>query len=132
GDIDKSPNLSSWGIAAAAYNGCLCTMLPPSGRASLLAGRWPIRTVAAAVADLNLRVAVALKQLRLPAALVKGVLAAATQDFVDPVKPLYPDDWLTMVRTAQEVPPSRIEDYVAALTANGPLVPDATESETSQ
>ena len=54
----------------------------------------------------------------------KGVLAAATQDFVDRVRPLYPYDWLTLVRTAQSLTNARIEDYVAALAADGPLVAD--------
>jgi len=75
------------------------------------------------VPDLNLRVAVALAELKLPAALARGVLAAAMQDYVDRVKPLYPDDWLTLVRAAQALSTERIQDYIAALTVNGPLVP---------
>ena len=75
------------------------------------------------MADLNLRVAVALAELKLPAALARGVLAAAMQDYVDRVKPLYPDDWLTLVRAAQALSAERIQDYIAALTINGPLVP---------
>jgi hypothetical protein len=78
------------------------------------------------VGDLNLRVAVALKELGLPAALAKGVLAAATLDFVERVKPLHPDDWLTLVRVAQALTIDRITDYVAALTADGPLVSTAS------
>jgi hypothetical protein len=76
------------------------------------------------MADLNLRVAVALSELKLPAALAKGVLAAAMQDYVDRVKPLYPDDWLTLVRSAQALSIQKMQDYVATLTANGPLVPE--------
>jgi hypothetical protein len=111
-------------VAADAYDGCLCTRLAPPGRADTIAGRWPAETVATEVADLNLRVAVALADMKLPAALAKGVLAAATQDFVDRVRPLYPYDWLTLVRTAQSLTNARIEDYVAALAADGPLVAD--------
>ena len=39
------------------------------------------------VADLNLHVAVMLRDLQLPAALARHVLTAAVQDFVDNVKP---------------------------------------------
>jgi hypothetical protein len=81
------------------------------------------------VPDLNLRVAAALAELKLPAALARGVLAAATQDYVDRVKPLYPDDWLTLVRSAQAFSIERIQDYVAALTINGPLVPDSADDD---
>jgi hypothetical protein len=81
--------------------------------------------MASTVADLNLRVAIALGELRLPAAAAKSVLSAAVQDFVDEVRPADFNDWLTLVRTAQAVPRERIEDYVAIATADGPLVPQA-------
>jgi hypothetical protein len=110
-------------MAASAYDGCICTMLTPPGQWILGAGRSPRGTVATHVADLNLRVAVALAELKLPAALARGVLGAAMQDYVDRVKPLYPDDWLTLVRAAQALSAERIQDYIAALTINGPLVP---------
>ena len=38
------------------------------------------------------------------------------------------DDWLTIIRTAQRWPQSKIEDYVAALAAGGPLIPANTAS----
>jgi hypothetical protein len=118
-----STTLRAWGMAASAYDGCICTMVTPPGRWMLGAGRSPRGTVATHVPDLNLRVAVALAELKLPAALARGVLAAAMQDYVDRVKPLYADDWLTLVRAAQALSTERIQDYIAALTINGPLVP---------
>ena len=87
-------------------------------------------TVAGQVADLNLRVVLALNELNLPAALARGVLAAATQDYIDNVAPLYPDDWLTLVRSAQSISTDRIADYVAALTADGTLSPVASSPQT--
>jgi hypothetical protein len=68
-------------------------------------------------------VALALAELKLPAALARAVLATAMQDYVDRVKPLHADDWLTMVRSAQALSKARIDEYVSALTASGPLVP---------
>jgi len=118
-----STTLRAWGMAASAYDGCICTMLTPPGQWILGGGRSPRGTVATHVPDLNLRVAVALAELKLPAALARGVLGAAMQDYVDHVKPLYPDDWLTLVRSAQALSAERIQDYIATLTINGPLVP---------
>jgi hypothetical protein len=65
-----------------------------------------------------------LAQMRLPAPLAKYVLGAAVQDFVDEVRGTDSDDWLSLVRGAAAVPRDRIEDYVAAAAAGGPLVPD--------
>jgi hypothetical protein len=129
GKPPTSATLDAWGMAASAYDGCICTVLAPPGRWILGAGRWPRGTVATHVADLNLRVAVALAELKLPAALARGVLAAAMQDYVDRVKPSYPDDWLTLVRSAQAFSTERIQDYIATLTINGPLVPDSSDND---
>jgi hypothetical protein len=38
------------------------------------------------------------------------------------VRPNDPDDWLTLVRGAQEIQRDRVADYVAATTAEGSLV----------
>jgi len=53
------------------------------------------------------------------------VLAAAMQDFVDATNPTDGNDWLTLARAAQAVDRARFEDYVAAATADGPLVAES-------
>jgi hypothetical protein len=78
------------------------------------------------VPDLTLHVARTLSHLRLPARLAKYVLSAAVQDFIDEVRATDPDDWISLVRGAGAVPQDRIEDYVAAAAADGPLVPDSS------
>jgi hypothetical protein len=35
----------------------------------------------------------------------------------------YPEDWQAFGRAVRELPLSRITDYIAALSAEGPLVP---------
>jgi len=70
-------------------------------------------------------VAVVLHNLQLPAVLTKSVLAAAMQDFVDGINPADGNDWLTLSRAAQAIGRERFEDYIAAATADGPLLPDA-------
>jgi hypothetical protein len=107
-----------------AAEGCPCSRLTPPGRWSTLLGRPPLGLTGSAVADLHLHTAMMLKELRLPAALAKVVLSGATQDFIDDVRPTDDADWLTLVRTARMVTRERIEDYIAAATAAGPLIPD--------
>jgi hypothetical protein len=121
-DIDLDP----WGTSALLSTGCACTRMPAPGRLPLFVGRRQIGLLATAVPDLNLHVARMLSRLRLPARLAKYVLSAAVQDFLDEVRTTDSDDWLSLVRGAAAVPRDRIEDYVAAAAADGPLVPDSS------
>jgi hypothetical protein len=66
---------------------------------------------------------------QLPAVLAKPALAAAMQDFVDSVNPTDGNDWLTLARAAQAVSRERFEDYIAAATADGPLLPDMPDKQ---
>jgi hypothetical protein len=120
----RADQLQAWGMSMLASRGCVCSRLALPGRASILWGRPQLGLTASVVADLNLHVAVMLKELHLPAALAKVILSGAMQDFVDEVKPTDDADWLTLARMARLVPRDRVEDYIAAATASGPLVPD--------
>jgi hypothetical protein len=121
GDVDLDP----WGTSAMVSTGCLCLRMPPPGRLPLLTGRPQIGLLATAVPDLNLHVARTMAGLRVPARLGKYVLSAALQDFMDEVRATDHDDWLSLVRAAAAVPRDRIEDYIAAAAADGPLLPDS-------
>ena len=123
GDPARALDRDVWGMAAVATTGCVCNEMPAPSRWLALTGRAQLGVLATAVVDLNLHVAERLKQLALPARLAKFVLGAAVQDFVDEVRPSDADDWLTLVRTARKASRERIEDYVAAAAAAGPLVP---------
>jgi hypothetical protein len=118
--------LDAWGMMALFTNGCLCSRLPAPGRWWLLAGRPQLGIVATGIADLHLHVAAKLKELQLPAALAKVVLSGAVQDFIDEVRPTDEGDWLTLARMSRITTREQIEDYLAAATADGPLVPDVT------
>ena len=120
----KRPAPSTPGAHRACQaDGCLCLEMAPTFAWRIRAGRPQLGLLSTAVADLNLHIALTLQQLRLPAALGQDVLGAAAQDFVDEVRPTDPDDWLSLVRGARTASRERIEDYVAASAAVGPLVP---------
>jgi hypothetical protein len=119
--------LDAWGMAGVAISGCLCTQLARPGEWLNLTGRPQLGLLSTAVPDVNLRVAITLRELGLPAGIARHVLSAAVQDYIDEVRPTDTDDWLTLVRTAHLIPRERIEDYVAAVTANGPLIPVASQ-----
>ncbi len=121
GDFD------AWGMVTTTAGGCSCSRLTPSAPFALLAGRPQLGLTASTVADVNLHIATMLQEMRLPAALAPSVLAGAMQDFIDEVRPTDDADWMTMARTALTLSRERVEDYVAAATAGGPLMPD-TES----
>ncbi|MBZ5555722.1 MAG: hypothetical protein LAO77_00460 [Acidobacteriia bacterium] len=118
GDFD------AWGMVTMAAGWCGCSRLTPPGQWPTLAGRPQLGLTASTVADVNLHIAMMLQEMRLPAALAPSVLAGAMQDFIDEVRPTDDGDWLTMARTALTLSRERVEDYVAAATAGGPLMPD--------
>lgn len=123
-------DLNAWGTTALHSDACACTRLVPPRNWRLLSGRPQVALMASAVADLNLHVAITLRELGVPAALARPVLAAAVQDFVEQAPPTDANDWWSLVRAARAMPRDLIEDYVAAAAAvDGPLVPDNSASE---
>lgn len=121
-------DLDAWGMSARNVTGCLCTRLAAPGLWTALVGRPQPGLLVAAIADVHLRVAVALAEMQLPAPLAKSLLAIAVQDFVDGIQMVHIDDWLARVQTAQGLTRDRIEDYVAVVTVDGPLMPAGNDS----
>ena len=115
--------LDAWGAAVLPLTGCLCLEMPAPRAWEELAGRRSSGIMATRAADVALRVADALAARRLPAALAPAVLAFALQDVTDSARLAYPDDWQEFGRAARDLPAARLDDYIAALTAKGPLVP---------
>lgn len=115
--------IDEWGAAATPMTGCLCLAMPQPTDWETLTGRTAAGLIATLGADVNLRIAAALAERRLPAALMPGVLAFAMQDVLDAAAPAFFDDWPAFWQAAAALPPERIDDYIAALTAGGPLVP---------
>jgi hypothetical protein len=110
-------------MSALGTEGCICTRLTQPGRWWALTGRPQLGIVASAMPDLNLHIAARLKELRVPAALLRVVVTAAMQDFLDEVQPTDDADWLTLSRESRFATREQVEDYLASATADGPLVP---------
>jgi hypothetical protein len=93
------------------------------GSTSHLAGRWFSGILATGFADLNLRLAELLAELQMPAALVAPVLAPATLDLIEGAVMRDSDDTRGLVAFVQGLGASRVAQYLALLTTDGPLVP---------
>jgi hypothetical protein len=90
----------------------------------LLSGRKGGALTAGLVPDLVLSVAEAMHERQVPAVLTRAVLECAALDAVDEAQLQYTDDWLTFLGHARAAP-ARLDEYLASLTAGGPLVPVA-------
>jgi len=111
----------SWGTTAEPVSGCLCLQFPAAQSWALLAGRPSTGVLAAAMPDTLLRAIEHMTTVHAPAALVPGVMALATQHFVDTAAPLYADDWIAIVGRSNALTQGMVEDYVTSLVANGPV-----------
>jgi hypothetical protein len=114
--------IDEWGTATLALDGCLCLRMPSADPWEDRAGRAATGQLATRGADVALRVAQVLAELKLPAALAPAVVAYAMRDVIDGARPAYFDDWAAVERAARELTRDRLVDYIAALAADGPLI----------
>jgi hypothetical protein len=114
---------AAWGGAAVPLDGCLCLRFPAAVPWEEFAGRAATGQLATQLADVMLRTAEALAARRLPARLGRHVAAFAMQDVIDRARPAYFDDWLPVAFAARDLRDDQFDDYIAALTVAGPLVP---------
>jgi hypothetical protein len=115
--------LDAWGAPAEPRLGCLCVQLLDRRPWETLAGRWNFGLLASGFADLNLRLAELLAELQMPASLLAPVLAAATIDFTENATSRDADDRRGPIEFVQALGADRVEQYLALLTTDGPLVP---------
>jgi hypothetical protein len=113
----------AWGAATVLLDGCLCLRMPRAEPWEMRAGRPSTGYLSSASADVGLRTAALLAELKLPATLAPAVVAYATQDVIDFAKPAFYDDWAAFQRTARDLPRERLLDYISAIAADGPLIP---------
>ena len=118
---DDASAIDGWGTSHETLTGCFCLRFPDDAGWELSVGRADTGQAGARAAELNLRVAVLLADLRVPATLFPGVMALATQDYIDSVPLVHRDDWAAMAGRAAAIGRERIEDYVSAVVATGPV-----------
>ena len=121
---DRDGQLSDgWGSAETPLTGALRLDLPVPPALERYMGRAGAGLLPTRLPDLKLRIVELLVQYGLPVALTRAVLAAAMQDALDHTHPAHLDDWHALARFARTLETDRFEDYVAAQTAGGPLIP---------
>ena len=116
-------SLHAWGAPAGPRLGCFCLRVVDRRPWEMFAGRVNAGMPASAFPDLNLRLAELLAELRMPAVLLAPVLASATLDFVNSAISRDVDDRRGLVEFVQGLRGDRVEQYLALLTTDGPLVP---------
>ena len=116
-------DLDAWGVPASARIGCLCLQVVRGRSWEIFSGRWNTGMVASAFPDLNFRIAELLSDLHMPAALLAPVLTSAALDFVNSTTSRDQDDRRGLVEFVQALQPDKVEQYLALLTTDGPLVP---------
>jgi hypothetical protein len=121
-------SLHGWGVSAHARLGCLCLRVDRRS-ADLLTGRVNAGMLASGIPDLGLRLAELLADLHMPAALLGGVLASATFDFVNDAASRDEDDRRGLVEFVLALRVDRVEEYLGMLTTGGPLVPPGDDSD---
>jgi hypothetical protein len=123
GRTSAVPPLNPWGVSSEARLGCVCTQMIDRRPWEALSGRWTWGMIASGFPDLNLRLAELLAELRMPGVLLGPVLAAATLDLINGATSRDPDDRRGPVEFVQSLTGARVEEYLALLTTDGPLVP---------
>jgi hypothetical protein len=113
--------IEQWGTSHEAITGCLCVRFPDDTAWQLAIGRADTGQLGSRVGDLNLRAAALLADFGVPATLFPAVMALATQDYIDSIPLLYPDDWAALAGRVSALTRERVEDYVSAVVASGPV-----------
>jgi hypothetical protein len=113
--------LDLWGLAADGIDGRRTTAMPLSAPWEDFAGRPDAGQITTQTPDLTLRMVEETARLQLPAVLVPSLLAFAVNDYWHDVQVRFADDWPRLAQQARALEPGRVEDYVAALTGEGPL-----------
>jgi hypothetical protein len=113
--------LDRWGVAADGLDGRRITAMPPPAPWEDYAGRSEAGQVTTQAPDLTLRLVEETARLDVPAVLIPALLGFALQDYWHDVQARFADDWPQLTRQAARLESARIQDYVAALTGNGPL-----------
>jgi hypothetical protein len=126
---DHRGELDAWGAPARPRSGCLCLWLPGRWARRQLTGHPEGGLLMSTFPDLNLRLAELLADLGMPAILLPGVLEPATWDLVQQSPARYPGDLRGLAEHVHALTLDQVEQYLALLTTDGPLVPIEASAE---
>ncbi len=113
-------SVPAWGTASM-ITGCLCLRMPLARIPELIIGRAADGLLGGHSADLMIRVATILAELKMPASLATPVMAYAMREFLDNVKPQHTADFDAFARQARALDRGTVEDILGAIAAIGPL-----------
>jgi hypothetical protein len=116
----RPEGLAPWGTASMV-TGCLCLRMPQTRIPELIIGRAADGLLGGHSADLTIRIATLLAELKMPASLTTPVLAYAVREFLDQVQPQHVADFDAFARQARALDRRTVEDILGALAAVGPL-----------
>ncbi|MGE5360719.1 MAG: hypothetical protein ACM3NQ_17010 [Bacteroidales bacterium] len=114
--------IDAWGAPSGPFDGSLVVRMPPPHAWENLGSRG-VPSMYSHLAEVNLRAALWLDEMKLPAALMPGLAAFATWDLTTSAQPVDADDYLAVARAAQSIPVELFADYLSALTTDGTLAP---------
>jgi hypothetical protein len=112
---------AGWGQAGTLVDGCWCTRGLARGPIERFRG-YSVAYVAVMVADLPLRLAEVLADMRIPADVLEPMLMFAVQDVLDQASQFVADDWEPLTWSGR-LTPARVEDYLQALVSRQILAP---------
>jgi hypothetical protein len=114
---------TQWSGPALPLNGCLCVSLGPNVDWEVFSGHEGAGGfLAARTADLLLRLAEVLAELKLPAPVAGDILPSAVQGLLDHAQPARRDDWLGVSLYAAGISRRDIEDYVSSVTSGRSMI----------
>ena len=113
---------AAWGSSDPLTAG-LRLRLPGPRPLDELAGRPPEAAMAELFVDLPLRVALHLRERRLPASLGPAVVGRLLPELFAEAQPLAPDDRFGLDAWVRGLTADRLDDAVASMVGNGPLQP---------
>jgi hypothetical protein len=122
----SAADLDPFGTSGVPVDGCLGLRFPPKGPWEDFSGQGAPGLLAARVPDVTLLLMEWMAERQVPAAVTRDMLRVVTQDYIDAAQPADQDDWWSLVEQARRLDGDRLQDYVAALVASGPLVPYET------
>jgi hypothetical protein len=123
--------VEAWGTALLPV-GCFCLQLGEVRAPEVLLSRYSAAVLSYLSGGLMFQIAPVLAQHRLPAALAPAVQRYAMRDVIDRARPAHAADLWAVLEAIGQIDRQRVEDYIGAVAASGPLVEFEAATESGQ